>query len=94
MCLGVTAGAYILTLFAVCLLNYGKATFHMEKFADSLPCLFWLQIKYRERVHGLILVSPICKAPSWKEWLFNKVLFESPIIFVVQEASNFFLTEI
>ncbi|CAL5330453.1 unnamed protein product [Camellia sinensis] len=46
-CLGVTAGAYILTLFAM---------------------------KYRERVRGLILVSPVCKAPSWTEWLYNKVL--------------------
>ncbi|KAJ0013419.1 hypothetical protein Pint_20543 [Pistacia integerrima] len=47
LCLGVTAGAYILTLFAM---------------------------KYNERVLGLILVSPICKAPSWAEWLYNKVL--------------------
>ncbi|XP_057776016.1 protein NDL2-like isoform X2 [Salvia miltiorrhiza] len=47
MCLGVTAGAYILTLFA---------------------------IKYPKRVMGLILVSPLCKAPSWKEWLSNKVI--------------------
>ncbi|XP_051131653.1 protein NDL1-like isoform X3 [Andrographis paniculata] len=47
MCLGVTAGAYILTLFAM---------------------------KYRERVIGLILVSPLCKQPSWKEWLCNKVI--------------------
>ncbi|XP_048136055.1 protein NDL1-like isoform X1 [Rhodamnia argentea] len=47
LCLGVTAGAYILTLFAV---------------------------KYKERVLGLILASPICKAPSWTEWLYNKVL--------------------
>ncbi|XP_077227052.1 protein NDL2-like [Tasmannia lanceolata] len=47
MCLGVTAGAYILTLFAT---------------------------KYRERVLGLILVSPLCKAPSWTEWFYNKVL--------------------
>ncbi|XP_073300119.1 protein NDL2-like isoform X2 [Primulina huaijiensis] len=47
MCLGVTAGAYILTLFA---------------------------IKYSHRVMGLILVSPLCKAPSWTEWLCNKVL--------------------
>ncbi|KAJ1687486.1 hypothetical protein LUZ63_018876 [Rhynchospora breviuscula] len=47
MCMGVTAGAYILTLFAS---------------------------KYRHRVHGLILVSPLCKAPSWTEWLYNKVL--------------------
>ncbi|MCI19666.1 pollen-specific protein SF21-like, partial [Trifolium medium] len=45
MCMGVTAGAYILTLFAM---------------------------KYRERVVGLILVSPVCKAPSWTEWFYNK----------------------
>ncbi|XVF42145.1 hypothetical protein PTKIN_Ptkin01aG0336100 [Pterospermum kingtungense] len=47
LCLGVTAGAYILTLFAM---------------------------KYKERVLGLILVSPVCKAPTWAEWLYNKVL--------------------
>ncbi|KAG2694101.1 hypothetical protein I3843_08G120500 [Carya illinoinensis] len=47
ICVGVTAGAYILTLFAM---------------------------KYTERVLGLILVSPICRAPLWTEWLYNKVL--------------------
>ncbi|GFZ16677.1 N-MYC downregulated-like 2 [Actinidia rufa] len=47
MCMGVTAGAYILSLFA---------------------------IKYPQRVLGLILVSPLCKAPSWTEWLYNKAL--------------------
>ncbi|XP_023768688.1 protein NDL2 [Lactuca sativa] len=47
MCLGVTAGAYVLTLFA---------------------------IKYTPRVAGLILISPLCKAPSWSEWLSNKVM--------------------
>lgn len=47
MCMGVTAGAYILTLFA---------------------------LKYRERVLGLMLVSPLCRAPSWTEWLYNKVM--------------------
>ncbi|KAJ7966447.1 Pollen-specific protein SF21 [Quillaja saponaria] len=47
MCMGVTAGAYILSLFAM---------------------------KYRHRVLGLILVSPICKAPSWTEWLYNKAM--------------------
>ncbi|KAI5556706.1 hypothetical protein BDE02_18G053800 [Populus trichocarpa] len=47
MCMGVTAGAYILTLFAM---------------------------KYRQRVLGLILVSPLCKTPSWTEWLYNKVM--------------------
>ncbi|XP_039017702.1 protein NDL1-like [Hibiscus syriacus] len=44
MCTGVTAGAYILTLFA------------------------------RKRVLGLILVSPLCRAPSWTEWFYNKVM--------------------
>ncbi|KAL9226878.1 hypothetical protein vseg_002639 [Gypsophila vaccaria] len=47
MCMGVTAGAYILTLFAT---------------------------KYRQRVLGLILISPLCKTPSWTEWLYNKVM--------------------
>ncbi|KAK9086801.1 hypothetical protein Syun_029195 [Stephania yunnanensis] len=47
LCLGVTAGAYVLTLFAT---------------------------KYKERVLGLILVSPLCKAPSWTEWFYNKVM--------------------
>lgn len=47
MCMGVMAGAYILTLFT---------------------------IKYPQRVRGLILVSPICRAPSWTEWLCNKVI--------------------
>lgn len=31
-------------------------------------------IKYRERVSGLILISPLCKAPSWTEWLYNKLM--------------------
>ncbi|XP_039039092.1 protein NDL1-like [Hibiscus syriacus] len=47
MCMGVTSGAYILTLFAM---------------------------KYRQRVLGLILVSPLCRLPSWTEWLLNKVM--------------------
>ncbi|GMH03391.1 hypothetical protein Nepgr_005230 [Nepenthes gracilis] len=47
MCMGVTAGAYILSLFA---------------------------IKYRERVLGLIVISPLCKAPSWSEWFYNKLM--------------------
>ncbi|XBI46766.1 hypothetical protein VPH35_110917 [Triticum aestivum] len=46
MCLGATAGAYILTLFAA---------------------------KCRERVLGLVLVSPLCKAPTWTEWFYSKV---------------------
>ncbi|KAH9311540.1 hypothetical protein KI387_026575, partial [Taxus chinensis] len=47
ICMGVTAGAYILTLFS---------------------------IKYKERVAGLILVSPLCQEPSWTEWLYNKLM--------------------
>eukprot|EP00249_Psilotum_nudum_P002154 c15047_g1_i2 orf=648-1700(+) len=47
MCMGVTAGAYILTLFA---------------------------LKYRERVLGLILVSPLCQVPTWTEWFYNKIM--------------------
>lgn len=31
-------------------------------------------MKHRERVLGLILVSPLCKAPSWSEWFYNKVI--------------------
>ncbi|KAL8503976.1 hypothetical protein ACS0TY_022634 [Phlomoides rotata] len=54
MCLGVTAGAYVLTLFAM---------------------------KYSKRVMGLILVSPLCKAPSWTEWLYNKVMSNLLYIF-------------
>jgi len=47
MCMGITAGAYILSLFA---------------------------IKHKERVLGLILISPLCKAPSWSEWFYYKVV--------------------
>ncbi|KAH7423355.1 hypothetical protein KP509_12G051100 [Ceratopteris richardii] len=46
ICMGVMAGAYILSLFAV---------------------------KNKERVLGLILVSPICRAPCWTEWFMNKL---------------------
>lgn len=31
-------------------------------------------MKHRDRVLGLILVSPLCKAPSWSEWFYNKVI--------------------
>jgi hypothetical protein len=31
-------------------------------------------MKYRERVLGLILVSPLCKTASWTEWVYNKVM--------------------
>ncbi|PKU77592.1 Pollen-specific protein SF21 [Dendrobium catenatum] len=49
MCMGVTAGAYILTVFAT---------------------------KFSDRVLGLILVSPLCRAASWTEWLYDKLLKE------------------
>ncbi|KAG2657170.1 hypothetical protein PVAP13_1KG189200 [Panicum virgatum] len=29
---------------------------------------------FGERVLGLILVSPICKGPTWTEWLYSKVM--------------------
>ncbi|KAI3785325.1 hypothetical protein L1987_44441 [Smallanthus sonchifolius] len=32
------------------------------------------QLKYRDRVTGLILVSPLCKAPSWTEWFYYKLM--------------------
>ncbi|PWA80396.1 protein arginine N-methyltransferase 1 [Artemisia annua] len=32
------------------------------------------QIKYSERVNGLILISPICREPSWNEWFYNKFM--------------------
>jgi len=76
MCFGVTAGAYILTLFAVC------ASSKLICYIYSLSTItcYWmmfslLQSKYRERVLGLILVSPICKGPTWTEWLYSKVAF-------------------
>ncbi|KAG0554806.1 hypothetical protein KC19_12G120600 [Ceratodon purpureus] len=31
-------------------------------------------IKYRERAIGLILVSPICRKPTWSEWIYNKAM--------------------
>ncbi|KAI7727190.1 hypothetical protein M8C21_027003, partial [Ambrosia artemisiifolia] len=31
-------------------------------------------IKYSERVSGLILISPICRAASWNEWFYNKLM--------------------
>ncbi|XP_073158275.1 protein NDL2-like [Henckelia pumila] len=31
-------------------------------------------LKYSQRVTGLILVYPVCKAPSWTEWFWNKVI--------------------
>ncbi|KAI4377778.1 hypothetical protein MLD38_015356 [Melastoma candidum] len=46
MCLGQTAGAYILSLFAM---------------------------KYKDRVLGLILISPVCRSASWPEWFYNKL---------------------
>jgi len=72
MCLGVTAGAYILTLFAVCISSKLVCSVLLAQLLSNLSSL--LQTKYRERVLGLILVSPLCKAPSWSEWFYNKVV--------------------
>ncbi|KAE8654606.1 Pollen-specific protein SF21 [Hibiscus syriacus] len=47
MCMGVTTGAYILTLFAM---------------------------KYRQRVLGLILISPLCRLLSWTECMVELLL--------------------
>jgi hypothetical protein len=41
----------------------------------SRTCPFVMQLKYRERALGLILVSPLCRAPSWTEWIYDKVWF-------------------
>ncbi|KVI12182.1 Ndr [Cynara cardunculus var. scolymus] len=35
---------------------------------------------FRDRVAGLILISPLCKAPSWTEWFYNKEVRGSPEI--------------
>lgn len=78
MCMGVIAGAYILTLFAVgSLLEYSSYMFFCYFNIGSLINVTVLQMKYRERVLGLILVSPLCKAPSWSEWIYNKVFPEA-----------------
>jgi protein NDRG1 len=29
---------------------------------------------FGERALGLILVSPLCRAPSWTEWIYNKAM--------------------
>ena len=73
MCLGATAGAYILTLFAVGVSS--KDVFYIMLIYKKklLSHALLLQAKYRERVLGLILVSPLCKAPTWTEWLYTKV---------------------
>lgn len=80
MCMGVTAGAYILTLFAVC--SYLFLTLsHNPVPRTNIVFIIYLfyalktfQMKHKDRVLGLILVSPLCKAPSWSEWFYNKVI--------------------
>ncbi|MCO5595509.1 hypothetical protein L7F22_049554 [Adiantum nelumboides] len=47
ICMGVMAGAYILSLFA---------------------------LNNSDRVLGLILISPLCRSPSWSEWFINKLV--------------------
>ncbi|CAA0821300.1 N-MYC downregulated-like 2 [Striga hermonthica] len=74
LCLGATAGAYILTLFAVSHYLPRDALSTCFQFQPLLLFVTLLQMKYPQRVIGLILVSPLCKAPSWTEWMYNKVL--------------------
>lgn len=83
MCMGVTAGAYILTLFAVCFIPFhdlhGLISIASKFVFNPWDLLVFFfnalqQMKYRQRVLGLILISPLCQAPSWTEWLCNKVL--------------------
>ena len=78
MCMGAMAGAYVLTLFAVWYLIKFSVNINHELICSScltnyLFIYFFLQIKYSERVNGLILISPICREPSWNEWFYNKV---------------------
>ena len=76
MCMGVTAGAYVLTLFAVYqLYTLSNVVNENHNIVLCFPLLLspLSQIKYAERVQGLILVSPLCKTPSWTEWFVNKV---------------------
>ncbi|KAL3750234.1 hypothetical protein ACJRO7_011255 [Eucalyptus globulus] len=40
--------------------------------------------EYEERVLGLIFVSPVCKAHSWTEWFYNKVLLNLLKEFLLQ----------
>lgn len=50
-----------------------------------------LQTKYRERVLGLILVSPLCRTPSWTEWFYNKVAIQyitSSSLFIFQNRRS------
>lgn len=82
MCMGVTAGAYILTLFAVSCNSWcsfasklSQISVYFKLIVLLLP--FCLQMKYKQRVLGLILISPLCRAPTWTEWLYNKVPLSS-----------------
>jgi hypothetical protein len=99
MCMGVTAGAYILTLFAVCfpwhsshglLLHDSKFCFDLTFLLVLLFYTVWPQMKYRQRVLGLILISPLCNAPSWTEWLYNKVPSLDPLMFCLQSSYPIF----
>uniref|UniRef100_A0A804U826 Pollen-specific protein SF21 n=1 Tax=Zea mays TaxID=4577 RepID=A0A804U826_MAIZE len=74
MCFGVTAGAYILTLFAVRASELLCYIYCLSINFLLLLNYLLFQSKYRERVLGLILVSPLCKGPTWTEWLYSKVI--------------------
>ena len=46
------------------------------------------QIKYLERAIGLILVSPICRKPTWSEWIYNKVCILALLRYSVKPATG------
>ncbi|XP_035832976.1 pollen-specific protein SF21-like, partial [Helianthus annuus] len=58
--------------------KYIKAWFS-DVYGSNGGCLysytiFAFSIKYSKRVSGLILVSPICRAASWNERFYNKLM--------------------
>ncbi|KAJ8421965.1 hypothetical protein Cgig2_028754 [Carnegiea gigantea] len=78
MCMGVTAGAYILTLFTA------SAKDVSSHFIFIIACsLLCMQTKHRECVLSLILVSPLRRTPSRTEWLYNIVLFSELVMSIL-----------
>lgn len=77
-------------IYQICGFKKSHFTFIFHVFPAMMICLFFsllfflfLQLKYKERVMGLILISPLCKAPSWTEWLCNKVSSMLPLVFIL-----------
>ncbi|CAI5524481.1 unnamed protein product [Closterium sp. Naga37s-1] len=73
-CMGVTAGAYILTLLAV---RSPRLTSHRTPplllLASFPPSAFHACLRHPCLVRSLILISPLCRPPSWAEWGASKV---------------------